>query len=132
MEGYNIFVSVAFVSALICAVGLLVVGRCVCLRYFYHHGGGNTAASSSTAQSPPNGGPKEERILSSVPRVRYTGGDGKVGECAICLTEFMKGDEMSVMPQCGHGFHVKCIERWMRRSSSCPWCRQILVEPSRR
>jgi len=32
-----------------------------------------------------------------------------------------------VLPQCGHGFHVSCIDTWLGSHSSCPSCRQILV-----
>ncbi|KAJ0086630.1 hypothetical protein Patl1_07137 [Pistacia atlantica] len=26
--------------------------------------------------------------------------------------EFIEGDEMRMLPQCGHGFHVVCIDKW--------------------
>jgi len=34
-----------------------------------------------------------------------------------------------VMPACGHGFHARCIERWLAggRRSSCPTCRAPLA-----
>ncbi|CAI0542264.1 unnamed protein product, partial [Linum tenue] len=51
----------------------------------------------------------------------------KFSDCAICLVEFAVGDEFLVLPQCGHGFHVDCIDTWLGNHSSCPSCRQILV-----
>jgi hypothetical protein len=36
-------------------------------------------------------------------------------------------DEIRVLPQCGHAFHVCCIDTWLGSHSSCPSCRQILV-----
>ncbi|KAJ6916590.1 RING-H2 finger protein ATL80-like [Populus alba x Populus x berolinensis] len=48
-------------------------------------------------------------------------------ECAICLGEFVEGDEVRALPQCGHSFHVVCIDTWLGSRSSCPSCRQILV-----
>ncbi|CAO2041404.1 unnamed protein product [Urochloa humidicola] len=53
---------------------------------------------------------------------------GAAAECAICLAEFVDGDAVRVMPACGHGFHARCIERWLAggRRSSCPTCRTPL------
>ncbi|CAD6248502.1 unnamed protein product [Miscanthus lutarioriparius] len=50
---------------------------------------------------------------------------GAAAECAICLAEFADGDAVRVMPACRHGFHARCIERWLAggRRSSCPTCR---------
>ncbi|RRT36594.1 hypothetical protein B296_00052652, partial [Ensete ventricosum] len=48
---------------------------------------------------------------------------GAEAECAICLTEFVEGDAVRVLPACSHGFHVRCIDRWLARRSSCPTCR---------
>jgi hypothetical protein len=36
-------------------------------------------------------------------------------------------EEVRVMPQCGHGFHVACVDTWLRSNSSCPSCRRIIV-----
>ncbi|THU52045.1 hypothetical protein C4D60_Mb06t37460 [Musa balbisiana] len=48
---------------------------------------------------------------------------GAEAECAICLTEFVEGDAVRVLPACSHGFHVRCIDRWLAGRSSCPTCR---------
>jgi hypothetical protein len=47
-----------------------------------------------------------------------------VDTCAICL-EDIEADERVAGLQCGHGFHGKCIMRWMARpgGSGCPLCR---------
>ncbi|GJN18766.1 hypothetical protein PR202_gb05963 [Eleusine coracana subsp. coracana] len=56
---------------------------------------------------------------------------GAAAECAICLAEFVDGDAVRVMPACGHGFHARCIERWLAggRRSSCPTCRAPAAAP---
>ncbi|KAL6992772.1 hypothetical protein U1Q18_010887 [Sarracenia purpurea var. burkii] len=41
--------------------------------------------------------------------------------------EYVDGDEIRLLPHCGHGFHVTCIDTWLGSHSSCPSCRQILV-----
>jgi E3 ubiquitin-protein ligase ATL10/75/76/77/78 len=58
---------------------------------------------------------------------------GAAAECAICLAEFVDGDAVRVMPACGHGFHARCIERWLAargRRSSCPTCRAPATVPA--
>ena len=45
-------------------------------------------------------------------------------ECAICLTEFAHGDRVRALPHCNHGFHVRCIDRWLAARQTCPTCRR--------
>ncbi|PNX78977.1 RING-H2 finger protein ATL72-like [Trifolium pratense] len=49
-------------------------------------------------------------------------------DCPICLGEFMDGEKVRVLPNCNHGFHVECIDKWLLSHSSCPTCRQSLLE----
>ncbi|CAL0319685.1 unnamed protein product [Lupinus luteus] len=49
-------------------------------------------------------------------------------ECVICLSEFINGDKVRILPKCNHGFHVRCIDKWLSSHSSCPKCRQCLIE----
>ncbi|KAI9351323.1 hypothetical protein BDR26DRAFT_929795 [Obelidium mucronatum] len=39
--------------------------------------------------------------------------------CAICLTEFDEGEDISGVP-CLHWFHGECIKRWLTTSTVCP------------
>ncbi|WOK96473.1 hypothetical protein Cni_G05180 [Canna indica] len=47
-------------------------------------------------------------------------------ECAICLSEFKPSERIRVLPECNHGFHVGCIDRWLMSRASCPTCRHSL------
>ncbi|KAK9164885.1 hypothetical protein Scep_000076 [Stephania cephalantha] len=110
----------ALLCALICVVGLAAVVRCAWLRRI-------SRANISPAQAPANKGLKKS-VLRSIPKLVFNGaGDGKLADCAICLSEFAAGDEVRVLPLCGHGFHVGCIDTWLGSHSSCPSCRRILV-----
>lgn len=42
-------------------------------------------------------------------------------KCAICSSEFKFGDELTVLPRCNHGFHLKCMQG-LKSRSSCPVC----------
>lgn len=114
----------ALLCALICVLGLIAVARCAWLRRL---SGGGAATNSSSRNSPANKGLKK-KILRTLPKQTFTSESvAKFSDCAICLTEFVNGDEIRVLPQCGHGFHVACIDTWLGSHSSCPSCRQILV-----
>uniref|UniRef100_A0A2P2KW40 RING-type E3 ubiquitin transferase n=1 Tax=Rhizophora mucronata TaxID=61149 RepID=A0A2P2KW40_RHIMU len=52
---------------------------------------------------------------------KFDGSNGIVG-CVICQEQLLGGDEVTGMP-CSHVFHVKCIEKWLEQSRSCPLCR---------
>lgn len=54
--------------------------------------------------------------------------------CSICLGEFMEGDEVRVLSQCMHIFHVPCIDMWLHSHPNCPLCRAdtTMTRPQRR
>ncbi|XP_068640831.1 RING-H2 finger protein ATL80-like [Aristolochia californica] len=115
MDSDVVVILAALLCALICVVGLALVGRCAWIR-----------------RSPPTQGPRnkglKKKILKSLPKIMFTkSASGKLVDCAICLAEFVDGDEIRVLQQCGHGYHVGCIDTWLGSHSSCPSCRQILV-----
>ncbi|MCD9646134.1 hypothetical protein HAX54_035702 [Datura stramonium] len=113
----------ALLCALICVLGLVAVARCAWIRRISAR-----ATGSSAFTSPPANKGLKKKILKSLPKFGYAAEHAaKFSECAICLAEFAVGDEIRVLPQCGHGFHVGCIDTWLGSHSSCPSCRQILV-----
>ncbi|XP_073135373.1 RING-H2 finger protein ATL80 [Henckelia pumila] len=118
----------ALLCALICVLGLVAVARCTWIRRI------TGGASSAPTSAPPvpaaaNKGLKK-KVLKALPKHTY-GEDKeqaeKLSDCAICLAEFAAGEEIRVLPQCGHAFHVACIDTWLGSHSSCPSCRQILL-----
>ncbi|XP_040385168.1 RING-H2 finger protein ATL8-like [Oryza brachyantha] len=44
-------------------------------------------------------------------------------QCVVCLAEYEEKDVLRVLPYCGHGFHVACIDIWLMHHSTCPVCR---------
>ncbi|XP_050366797.1 RING-H2 finger protein ATL8-like [Argentina anserina] len=129
LESDFVVILAALLCAVICVVGLLSVARCAWLRRT--PGGGRAGGPVSAQASSANKGLKK-KVLQQLPKFTY--GDGgpaappKMGsECAICLGEFAEGDEIRALPQCGHVFHVGCIDTWLGSHSSCPSCRHVLV-----
>lgn len=131
-ESDFVVILAALLCAVICVSGLIAVARCTWLR------------RDSTGNPPPvkNKGLKK-KVLKSLPKFRYdpstetessssgAAANGEVPftaeECAICLVEYVEGDEIRVLPNCGHRFHLLCVDTWLLSNSSCPTCRQILV-----
>ena len=51
----------------------------------------------------------------------------QAGTCAICLTDWVHGDELACVCPSSHIFHPSCIEGWTSRgNSTCPCCKQNL------
>jgi hypothetical protein len=49
-------------------------------------------------------------------------------ECAICLSEFEKGDKVRVLP-CHHIFHMHEIDEWLiQRKKLCPVCKADVTQ----
>jgi len=45
------------------------------------------------------------------------------GQCAICLGDYECGDPLRTL-QCGHNFHMMCVDTWLAQSGQCPVCKQ--------
>lgn len=45
------------------------------------------------------------------------------GECPVCLSMYVDGDEVRVLNVCKHRFHVSCINKWLVSHANCPVCR---------
>ncbi|KAI3408764.1 RING-type domain-containing protein [Psidium guajava] len=81
----------------------------------------------------------DEATLGTFPKLLYShvkaaargdnGGGGGGGSaassscCSICLSEYKETDGLRLLPDCGHYFHSKCVDPWLRMNPSCPNCR---------
>ncbi|KAM7267987.1 hypothetical protein ACFE04_010153 [Oxalis oulophora] len=53
--------------------------------------------------------------------------------CTVCLADYRNDDLLRILPNCGHSFHMTCIDIWLQQHSTCPVCRISLREfPERR
>jgi E3 ubiquitin-protein ligase ATL41 len=71
--------------------------------------------------------------LSALPITAYRKGSGSTGgagaDCAVCLSELADGDKVRELPNCGHVFHVECVDAWLRARTTCPLCRAEVELP---
>uniref|UniRef100_A0ACD6AKG2 Uncharacterized protein n=1 Tax=Avena sativa TaxID=4498 RepID=A0ACD6AKG2_AVESA len=123
----------ALLCALVCVLGLALLSRCACRRR-------RSTASSSSDPPPPKG--LKKKAIDALPTLSYTASPessppkaawSSSSECAICLAEFADGESVRVLPRCGHGFHVACVDAWLRTCATCPSCRTAIVamEPTK-
>jgi hypothetical protein len=48
-------------------------------------------------------------------------------QCSICIEEFHTGEFQRTL-KCGHPFHKKCIDRWIKKDKNeCPMCRTKVI-----
>uniref|UniRef100_A0ACD5TGD7 Uncharacterized protein n=1 Tax=Avena sativa TaxID=4498 RepID=A0ACD5TGD7_AVESA len=126
-----VIILAALFFALLFAVGLNSLARCA-LRCGGRGGAaaadGETAAASARAARRSGGGIKRRALRSLPVEVYGAGGEDIDDVCAICLGEFVDGEKVRVLPRCGHGFHVRCVDAWLVSHGSCPTCRRPVIE----
>jgi len=120
----------ALLCALICALGLNSIVRCA-LRCTRARAALFESAEDVEARLANTG--MKRKALRALPTAVFSAAGSKLPctDCPICLAEFVEGDEVRILPKCNHGFHMRCIDTWLASHSSCPTCRQNLLELSR-
>uniref|UniRef100_A0A0E0CLP5 RING-type domain-containing protein n=1 Tax=Oryza meridionalis TaxID=40149 RepID=A0A0E0CLP5_9ORYZ len=135
-----VMILAVLLCALICALGLNSIVRCA-LRC--SSGGRMMMSSSSSAAAGDDGelGPSaaaaaaaqaagvRRKALRAMPTMVYSAATrlhAPSPACAICLADLEPGERVRVLPKCNHGFHVRCVDRWLLARSTCPTCRQPL------
>ncbi|KAK4345834.1 hypothetical protein RND71_036010 [Anisodus tanguticus] len=71
----------------------------------------------------------DEATLLSYPKLLYS--EAKVNYkdstastcCSICLADYKDNDMLRLLQDCGHLFHLKCVDPWLMLNPSCPICR---------
>ncbi|XP_016487413.1 RING-H2 finger protein ATL70-like [Nicotiana tabacum] len=70
----------------------------------------------------------DEKTLLSYPKLLYSEAkvnykDSTANCCSICLADYKSKDMLRLLPDCGHLFHLKCVDPWLLLNSTCPVCR---------
>lgn len=101
------------------------------LRYLFC---GSSSPATTDSSSPSSGaalwfydGGLDDASMASLPKKEVSKGDAAT-DCAVCITELAPGDTARVLPRCGHGFHVDCVDMWLKSHSTCPLCRCPAVD----
>jgi hypothetical protein len=114
----------------------LSASACLCLVLFVNRGVYSPEEQAAAGAPRP---PVRRRLTHDQVRDKYpafsfqetcitTRGGEPVDDCAICLDEFLQGNQCRQLP-CQHVFHGTCIARWLiERSATCPLCKVDLYE----
>ncbi|KAM0886926.1 hypothetical protein ACQ4PT_029389 [Festuca glaucescens] len=137
VDANMVVILASLLCALVCVLGLALVSRCACRR--------RRTSSSDHSPPPPKG--LKKKAIAALPTVSFAAASPPSSsspespatgwcsspECAICLAEFAHGESVRVLPRCGHGFHVACVDAWLRTCATCPSCRSaiVAVEPAK-
>ncbi|XP_028797678.1 RING-H2 finger protein ATL78-like [Neltuma alba] len=125
-----IMVLSVLLCALICSLGLNSIIRCA-LRCSNVVVLNNNDLNTTNPPARLASTGVKKKALKTFPTVTYSSElklPGLDPECAICLSEFNNGDRLRILPKCNHGFHVRCIDKWLSSHSSCPKCRHCLIQ----
>lgn len=50
--------------------------------------------------------------------------------CSICQDRILEQQVVRKISNCGHCFHIRCLERWLEEHEKCPHCRTIVAAPT--
>ena len=83
-----------------------------------------TSTSLGGAASSASVGTPAEKLKPKTPkRKRYT---STLGECVVCLEEYIDGESRVMRLPCGHEFHADCVVPWLtNRRRVCPICKMV-------
>ncbi|CAE5959712.1 unnamed protein product [Arabidopsis arenosa] len=129
LRGNVLMLLSVLICGIICCLGLHYIIRCAFRR------SSRFMISDPISSLPAPRGSSDKGIkkkaLRMFPLVSYSlemNLPGLGEECVICLSDFVSGEQLRLLPKCNHGFHVRCIDNWLRQHLTCPKCRNSLVE----
>ncbi|XP_010465990.1 PREDICTED: RING-H2 finger protein ATL77-like [Camelina sativa] len=132
LSGNVLLLLSVLLCGIICSLGLHYIIRCAFTRSRSFMISDPISSPSSTPRGSEvtNKGIKK-KALKMFPVVNYSPEMNLSGlgeECVICLSDFASGEQLRLLPKCNHGFHVRCIDKWLKQHMTCPKCRHCLVE----
>ena len=121
-----VVVMAVLLFALVVAAFINTMARCI-----LHRGRGPQQQIDGSAGMRDKG--LDKREIEALPVVAYGSSvsthnlhlDGS--ECVVCLSEFIPGEQVRLLPGCHHGFHIACIDAWLLTHASCPVCRHSAI-----
>ena len=77
---------------------------------------------------------KEENndIINNIPSFLFNINNNEINNnealcnCIVCMCDIEYNDECKKL-DCGHTFHIECIDNWLRRTLECPMCRNVIT-----
>uniref|UniRef100_A0A6N2N3M7 RING-type domain-containing protein n=1 Tax=Salix viminalis TaxID=40686 RepID=A0A6N2N3M7_SALVM len=65
----------------------------------------------------------DEATLKSYPTLLYSEAEAAQDRLHRHMLLHINADKLRLLPDCGHLFHLKCVDPWLRQHPTCPVCR---------
>ncbi|TVU22854.1 hypothetical protein EJB05_32575, partial [Eragrostis curvula] len=111
------FASLLVVLSVLCAIRCYLVRRAGSLVVTTHAAG--------VERRPAGLG---DDAIAALPVFEYRA-TGENWECAICINAVADGEVVRKLPRCMHLFHRGCVDMWLTEHTTCPVCRDEVMEP---
>jgi hypothetical protein len=124
---YNMSLVLMLVQTVLLTLGMMFCCCSCCLLSLQAVLG--PAIASQLASAAPSGATK--KMINNLKMQTYSdklGIDADHSSCAICLSDYEKGQELRFLP-CNHHFHAECVDRWLKTNKSCPFCKRCIDKP---
>ena len=74
--------------------------------------------------------PGVQNYISGLSRAQKVQDWEGAGSCAICMEDFKQDGDFVAELGCSskHIFHTKCLQGWIKKSKTCPLCREEIPE----
>ncbi|XVF82714.1 hypothetical protein PTKIN_Ptkin16aG0071200 [Pterospermum kingtungense] len=123
--------AIGFSTAIIALLFIITLTTYFCNRNVTdpssHHG--TTTSTDQESVSMEQG--LDEVTLTSYPKLSYSQAKlhkpDSLSSCSICLGDYKDTDMLRMLPDCGHFFHQRCVDSWLRLHPTCPICRHSPV-----
>jgi len=107
------------ISKLTLSIMLLSAGRAVAALVIFR---ALFSPADAAAEAVPKVVGATVNQIAGLPVVRFAAACAEPGaSCSICLSEYTEGTLLRKLP-CGHGFHRRCVDKWLQRNKRCPLC----------
>lgn len=79
---------------------------------------------------------RSQQIIDRLPIVKYrstrtaaitTTSTSDATMCIICQFGFEEDEDIKLMPNCTHSYHVQCIDVWLQDNDVCPTCKVSIL-----
>ncbi|PON76447.1 43kDa postsynaptic protein [Parasponia andersonii] len=124
-------------SFLIVIIAVALISYCISRRITQLPGVIRDDQNSTAGDTKNDAVTIDEAALQRFPKLSYSqldesrGGGGDCSRaadkafstCSVCLADYQGSDVLRVLPDCGHVFHVRCVDPWLRLRPTCPLCR---------
>ena len=66
--------------------------------------------------------------ITNIQNIRESSNSNEDIMCSICRNNIQENEPLRKIKNCGHYFHLNCIDNWLLTNNTCPLCRCNITE----